>query len=281
MTYRRKKKITKKIVVLCVAATVMIVNSVLFVSWQNAKILAEQSKLVSFNYPYPTNSYQWDHLQSSGNLMSYEDNVYSSAQGIDVSQHQGDIDWKQVSDAGIEFAFIRTAYRGYGSGDFYADDNFDVNMQGATANGIDAGIYVFSQAITVDEAVEEADYAIRSARKYKIDLPIVFDMEGSIDGEQGRVMTITAEKRAQMAVTFMNRVKAAGYDTMYYGSSLLLEGMFDLQYLQDYPLWLAEYDARYPNYPYTFEYWQYSSTAVIPGIAGNTTDMDIRFVKKN
>lgn len=281
MTYRRKKKLTKEIVILCVVAAAIIVNSILFVSWQNAKILAEQSKLVSFTYPYPTNSYQWDHLESSGNNMSYEDATYTSVQGIDVSEHQGDIDWKQVAGAGIDFAFIRAAYRGYGSGIFYADDNFDANMQGATANGIDAGIYVFSQAITVDEAAEEADYAIQSAKKYKIDLPIVFDMEGSIDGDQGRVMSITSEKRAQMAVTFMNRVKAAGYDTMYYGSSLLLEGLFDLQYLQDYPLWLAEYDASYPNYPYMFEYWQYSSTATIPGIEGNTTDMDIRFVKKS
>lgn len=194
MTYRRKKKLTKEIVILCVVAAAIIVNSILFVSWQNAKILAEQSKLVSFTYPYPTNSYQWDHLESSGNNMSYEDATYTSAQGIDVSEHQGDIDWKQVAGAGIDFAFIRAAYRGYGSGIFYADDNFDANMQGATANGIDAGIYVFSQAITVDEAAEEADYAIQSAKKYKIDLPIVFDMEGSIDGDQGRVMSITSEK---------------------------------------------------------------------------------------
>lgn len=213
--------------------------------------------------------------------MSYEDENYTSSQGIDVSIHQGDIDWTKVAGAGIDFAFIRTAYRGYGTGDLYADENFDKNMQGATQNGIDAGIYVFSQAITVEEAAEEADYAIQSARKYKMDLPIVFDMEGTIDGDQGRVMGISAESRSQMAVTFMNRVKAAGYDTMYYGSSRLLEQLFDIQYLQEYPLWIAEYDASYPNYPYQFEYWQYSSTASLPGITGNTTDMDIRFVKKS
>lgn len=271
----------KEIIVAGIVICAVITTSVMFVAWDNARTLAEQSSLVSFTYPYPTHNYHWENIQQDGYTMSYEDDNYTSQMGIDVSVHQGEIDWKQVADAGVEFAFIRTAYRGYGTGILNADDNFDANMQGATANGIDAGIYVFSQAITVEEAAQEADYAIQSARKYKIDLPIVFDMEGSIDGDEGRVMTISSEERSKMAVTFMNRVQAAGYDTMYYGSSRLLEQLFDLQYLQTYPLWLAEYGVASPDYPYVFDYWQYSSTAELPGIPGNTTDMDIRFVKKD
>ncbi|NLH63113.1 MAG: lysozyme [Erysipelotrichaceae bacterium] len=281
MTKRKRRKLQKNIIIGTAVIAAMIVCSASFVSCTRSRLLKEQSQLIAFEYPYPTNNYQWDHLQIKGDYVSYEDENYTSQQGVDVSVHQGTIDWKKVAGAGIEFAFIRTAYRGYGTGDFYSDDQFEANMKGANENGIDAGIYVFSQAITVAEAAEEADYAIQSAKNYKIDLPIVFDMEGSIDGEEGRVMTISSEERSQMAVTFMNRVKAAGYDVMYYGSTSLLENMFDLQYVQEYPLWLAEYDVYYPNYPYQFAYWQYSSTAQVPGIDGNTTDMDIRFVPKN
>lgn len=284
MTSRRVKRIKKRLFLMLpytIIIIMTIVMSCLVVSCVHTKVLDDQSKLIAFEYPYPTNTYQWENLQADGIYMSYENDQYTSQQGIDVSVHQGSINWKMVADAGIDFAFIRTGYRGYGTGFFYADDNFDENMQGANENGIDAGIYVFSQAITIEEAVEEADYAIRQAKKYKVDLPIVFDMEGSIDGDLGRVMTITSEERSQMAVTFMNRVKAAGYDTMYYGSTGLLEDLFDLQYVQEYPLWVAEYDAPYPNYPYEFAYWQYSSTAEVPGIPGNSTDMNIRFVPKN
>lgn len=281
MTKRKRQKIVKETYILIGIAAAVMISSMLFVNINHQKVLREQSTLVSFEYPFPTNTYQWDALNSQDYLMSYEDDTYTSQQGIDVSVHQGDIDWKQVADAGIDFAFVRAAYRGYGSGEFYADDNFDANMQGAADNGIDTGIYVFSQAVTVEEAAQEADYAIASAKKYKVALPIVFDMEGTIDGESGRVMSITSEKRTQMAVTFMNRVKAAGYDTMYYGSTSILESLFDLEYVQEYPLWVAEYDAPYPGYPYQFDYWQYSCTAEIPGIPGHTTDMDIRFVKKD
>lgn len=281
MTKRKRIKLTRNIIIAAAVTAAVIICSVIYVSWGRARLLEEQSTLISFNYPYPTNNYQWDKLTQNGAYLSYEDDNYTSLQGIDVSVHQGEIDWKKVAAAGIDFAFIRTAYRGYGTGELHGDDMFEANMQGANENGIDAGIYVFSQAVTIEEAAEEADYAIQSAKKYKIDLPIVFDMEGTIDGDVGRVMEITAKERSQMAVTFMNRVKAAGYDTMYYGSTSLLESLFDLEYVQEYPLWVAEYDAPYPNYPYQFEFWQYSSTSEVPGIEGNTTDMDIRFVKKS
>lgn len=281
MTKKKQRKIIRNTIIAVCASAAIIICSVVFVSWNRERLLKEQSSLITFTYPYPTNTYQWDHLQADGIYMSYEDDTYTSQQGIDVSVHQDEIDWQQVADAGIDFAFIRAAYRGYVTGELHADDNFDANMQGAINNGIDVGIYVFSQAVTVEEAAEEADFAIQSAKQYKVTMPIVFDMEGTIDDNDGRVMDISAEKRTQMAVTFMNRVKAAGYDTMYYGSTLLLESLFELQYVQQYPLWLAEYDAAYPNYPYQFDYWQYTSTAEVPGIEGSSTDMDIRFVKKS
>lgn len=271
----------KELIIGTAVIAALIICSASFVSWNDARILEQQSQLVSFTYPYPVNTYDWDGVQRDGDFMTFEDENYRSQQGIDVSSHQGEIDWKQVADAGIEFAFIRAGYRGYGNGELHNDVQFDNNMTGANANGIDAGIYVFSQAITVEEAKEEADLAISSAKKYQIDLPIVFDMEGSIDGDSGRVMDITAEERARMAVTFMNRVKAAGYQSMYYGSALLLENLFSLEYLQEYPLWIAEYDSASVQYPYAFEYWQYSSSGSMPGIEGKATDMDIRFIKKD
>lgn len=281
MSKRKHYEISiEKITILLLIVAVIICGSIIN-DIHKKEVLAKQSQLIAFTYPYATNTYDWGYLQSNDIYMKYEDTSYTSSQGIDVSSHQGDIDWQKVAGAGIQFAFVRAAYRGYESGDFYADDKFDANMQGANSYGIDAGIYVFSQAVTVEEAAEEADFAISSARKYKVDLPIVFDMEGSVNGDTCRVMDITAEQRSQMAVTFMNRVKDAGYEAMYYGSTNLLEGLFDLQYLQTYPLWLAEYDADSPAYSYQFDYWQYSCSAEVPGIEGHETDMDIRFVKKS
>lgn len=97
---------------------------------------------------------------------------------MDVSVHQGTIDWQQVADAGFDFAMIRVGYRGYGTeGNMRGDTQFVNNVQGALDAGLDVGIYYFSQAITVEEARQEAAYVIEQIAPYRITYPVAFDWE--------------------------------------------------------------------------------------------------------
>ena len=95
--------------------------------------------------------------------------------GIDVSSHQKTIDWQAVADSGIEFVIIRVGYRGYESGLLNPDERMQENYEGAKAAGLKVGAYIFSQAITVEEAVEEAEYILEAIRDWEVDMPVVFD----------------------------------------------------------------------------------------------------------
>ena len=101
-------------------------------------------------------------------------NIYN---GIDVSEHQKTINWNKVKSAGVDFAIIRVAGRGYGSGNLYEDKYYRQNLQGAIDAGIKVGVYFFSQAVTVKEAEEEADYILSRISGYNITLPVIYDFE--------------------------------------------------------------------------------------------------------
>ena len=97
--------------------------------------------------------------------------------GVDVSAHQGEIDWEKAAADGIQFAMIRLGYRGYTEGEIGLDPYFLRNIEGAQAAGLDVGVYFFSQAITKDEAVEEAKFVLNWIEGYELDYPIFFDWE--------------------------------------------------------------------------------------------------------
>ena len=97
--------------------------------------------------------------------------------GIDVSKWNGTIDWAKVKADGIEFAFIRVGNRGVFDGKLYEDPTYKYNLKEAIAAGVKVGVYVYSQAITQKEAIEEADFALSRIKKYNITMPVVFDFE--------------------------------------------------------------------------------------------------------
>ena len=238
----------------------------------------EAAESVTVSTPFTEHDYDFSNLVWNGSFVSYEDENYTSKQGIDVSMHQEEIDWDAVKADGIDFAFIRCGYRGYLYGDVWEDPYFHENMMGAIRNNIDIGVYFFSQAITVEEAREEADFVINILKKYKIDLPVVFDMEEYIDGNAGRVTEVGRFERTEAAVTFLHHIQNAGYDAMIYNSSLLFDRIFMNEYLQEFDYWVADYNYA-PQYPYHFSIWQYTSQGSVNGIEGGT-DMDIMFVPK-
>ena len=198
----------------------------------------------------------------------------TSIPGIDVSVHQGAIDWQQVRDAGVEFAIIRVGYRTYGGGEIKLDEGFVDNISGATAAGLKVGVYFFSQAVTVDEAVAEADAVLDAIAPYDITYPVVDDWERIYD-DTARTDDIPVDVLTDSCIAFCERVKSDGYTPMIYQNKGTTLFKLDLPRLQDYDFWLAEYGSE-PTYYYDYQMWQYSCTGRIPGIAGEV-DLNISF----
>lgn len=206
---------------------------------------------------------------------------YEIQTGIDVSYHQGNIDWKKVKAAGVQFAIIRAGYRSYGEGKLYPDKQVDNYIPAAINAGIPVGAYIFSQAITEKEAREEADYIISKVSKYKLKLPIVLDYE-YVTPTLGRLATakLSRAKKTKICNAFCARVASKGYTPMVYANrSMLTNDMYADQIDGKYKIWLAQYNTRV-TYGRTYEYWQYSPTGRISGINDNNVDMNFRYVKQ-
>lgn len=211
----------------------------------------------------------------NGFLCYYDkDGRLASYAGIDISYHQEDIDWDKVAASGVDFVIIRAGYRGYESGDVNRDKTLHDNIQGASDAGLDVGIYFFSQAVSVEEAVDEANYVIEELDGYEITYPVVYDWE-IIGTDPARTDEVTADVVTDCAVTFCEIIKDNGYTPMVYSSRRLAYFKYDLGRLKDYDLWLAEYSDT-PTMFYNFDIWQYSCTGQIDGIEGDV-DMNICF----
>ncbi len=199
----------------------------------------------------------------------------ASSEGVDVSSYSGDIDWVQVKNSGVDFAMIRIGGRGYGDdGALYADDKAIENITSAKEAGLKVGVYFFSQAITTDEAVEEADYTKKLLGDISLDYPVAYDWE-IIKDDDARTDNVSAAQATECARAFCDRVKELGYKPMLYSPSRELYFKYDLSRLKDIDIWYCEY-ADVPTFYYEFSMWQYSSTATVNGIEGEV-DLNICF----
>ena len=199
----------------------------------------------------------------------------ASRTGIDVSVHQQEIDWQAVAADGIQFAVLRVGARGYSEGALIEDSFFQQNYDGAKAAGLDVGAYFFSQAVTADEAREEAEYALTLLDGRALDLPVFYDWE-TIDGDTARTDGLDPETVTACAVAFCETVEAGGYSAGCYCNGMLGYLTYDLSALQDYPIWYAEY-GDWPSFAYAHSFWQYSKTGTVAGIEGNV-DLDLQFL---
>lgn len=269
--YRKQRLIRIGTVCICFAVLLFAVISIVSNAEREEQETAVEGEMSSCPYDF-------SNLSSSGFLKSYSDDTYTSLQGIDVSAHQEAIDWAKVKTAGIDFAMIRCGYRGYETGKVYKDEYFDANIQGALNNGIQVGVYFFSQAVSTDEAREEANFTLDCIRSYNITLPVVFDLEEP--ESTSRVINQTAMENTTNASTFLHILSDSGYTPMVYNSTSLYSELFEESYLQEFETWVAEYDVDAPTYPYDFQMWQYTSAGTVDGVTGST-DMDLMFVKKS
>ena len=234
---------------------------------------------VEINPNVEKHDYKDEAFVHNGDRLSYEgDSNYTYRLGVDVSEHQGYVDWQALKDSGFEFAFIRLGYRGYGQeGRICLDREFHRNIQNAQAAGFDVGVYFFAQAVNEEEALEEANFVLQNLDGYTLQLPVVYDPESILDDE-ARTDNVSGEQFTKNTEVFCSAVADAGYDPMIYANMLWEAFELDLEELSEYPLWYADYEPA-PQTPYHFRFWQYTNQGQVPGITGNT-DLNIEMVPK-
>ena len=213
-------------------------------------------------------------FRSENGLPTYTGNDYRTSVGIDVSEHQWEVDWQAAAQA-IDFAYIRLGYRGYTEGGLFLDPGYEKNIAGASAAGLDTGVYFFSQATNVVEAIEEAEFVIDHLRGYRVNLPVIFDWE-KIDAEEARTAGLGDLTLTDCAVAFCRTLENAGYDAGIYFNRYLGYYGFDLSRLTDYAFWVSV-PGDFPDYYYACDFWQCSFTGSVPGVSGEA-DMNIRFI---
>lgn len=195
--------------------------------------------------------------------------VNGSTFGIDVSRHNGNIDWNAVKASGVDYVILRCGYRGSATGVLIEDESFRKNIKGAAEAGLKVGIYVFSQAVDEVEAVKEASLAVSLAKGYKLTYPIFIDTESS----GGRADKIDKATRTAVVNAFCQTVASAGYQAGIYASKTWFEDKLNMGAVGSYRIWLAQYAAQ-PTYKSRYDMWQYSSKGTISGIKG---DVDLNW----
>lgn len=214
--------------------------------------------------------------------MDYIHPDVETMQGVDVASFQGDIDWEKVKADGIDFAMIRVGGRGYTEGKLYDDKKFEENIQGALEAGLEVGVYFFSQAVNLDEALEEAQYVLEELEPYAgaISFPVVFDWE-DFGNSTYRTYRLDSDVLGACANLFCDMMKAAGYQPMIYFNRYGGYRSYDLRQVVDYQFWFAQYISTtdVPTFYYDFDMWQYSDKGKVDGIPAEV-DLNLYLIKK-
>ena len=224
------------------------------------------------------NTYDFTNLEEKAGLRRYMENGKKiSYVGVDLSKQNGDVNFNSMKAAGVDYVMIRLGGRGYSTGQISLDENFKKNIEGAAAAGLDIGVYFYSQAISQEEAIQEVNFVIQNLEPYRANVkyPIAFDME-FVANDTARIDSLTKDEKTNIATSFLESVKAAGYVPMIYGDKEWLIKEIDLARLQSYDVWLVQ-EQELPDYPYQFTMWQYSTEGVVNGVSGDA-NLNISFV---
>lgn len=208
---------------------------------------------------------------------------YNVYHGIDVSKWNNSIDWNKAKAAGTDFAIIRAGYRSVSSsGGLYKDPKFDTYMKGAEKAGVPVGVYIFSQAVNQQEAVEEANYVLKLIQGYDVQLEIVMDYEfydGGRLNEARDAGKLTKRVATDNVLAFCNTIRNAGYQPMVYASKSFFESVLYPDEISDVCTgWLAHYlnneNYTYSSYKGDYDYWQYSSQGSVNGVGSEYVDVN-------
>lgn len=224
------------------------------------------------------NTYDFTRLEEKNGLKKYVDGGKTlSYLGADLSKYNGDVNFASMKAAGVDYVMIRVGSRGYNTGKITLDEKFNDYIKAASEAGLQIGVYFASQAISQEEASQEADFVLQNLAPYQasITYPVAFDMEFAANDE-ARIDGLRTADRTAIATTFLDKIKNAGYIPMVYGNKEWLIKEVDMTGLQQYDVWLSQ-EEEAPDYPYQFTMWQYTTDGVLNGVPGDV-GLDISFV---
>lgn len=220
----------------------------------------------------PRNQYDFKDIKIvNGKMSYYQDGEKSSTLGVDLSKTNGNVDFEILKADGIDFVMLKIGQRGYDSGVISMDEKFAEYLADANEAGLEVGVYFYSQAITVEEAVEEVGFVTETLEPYKqqVTYPVVFDME-YVPNDESRVELTDEEDKTEIAEAFLSGIRDAGYTPMIYGNkNWLLGEILPEVLLKEYNIWLND-QSPVPDYPYDYKMWRYSTGESINGIEGST-----------
>ncbi len=185
------------------------------------------------------------------------------SKGIDVSKHQGAIDWQKVKASGVDFAMIRA---GYGRYDNQKDECFEENYKNAKQAGVKVGAYLYSYAKSVDDAKKEAETFLKWISGKQFEYPVAFDVEEKTQSDKGKQFV------SDIIGAFCETVEKVGYYVCIYANKYWLDNFVDDDCKKKYDVWLAQW-AEKATYAGNYGIWQYSSQGSVDGISGRS-DMD-------
>jgi GH25 family lysozyme M1 (1,4-beta-N-acetylmuramidase) len=227
------------------------------------------------------NSYDYDFLEyENGRFIYAVDGIQTSATGVDVSHYNENIDWAAVKADGVDFAMIRLGYRGYEEGIIKEDPKAIEYIESAIAAGLDVGVYFYTQAISTEEAIEEAEWVLEKIKPYELTYPVTLDIEIT-SAENVRANKISGSLLNDIAEVFCERIKEEGYRPMIYANKRMAYLKLDMSRLSKYDFWIAEWqdelsDKKPPDYAYDFRIWQYDTKGEVDGIS-TPVDLNICF----
>ena len=264
-----------KILLLALAGVAVVLGILMAVIFQPGQPQVQATEPVSTLAPPAPNPYGPEDFAEVDGYLACVTGPYSM--GVDVSEYQGNIDWEKVKSAGVEFVFIRVGGRGWGEeGRLYADGAARTYYEGAKKAGLQVGAYFFSQAVSAEEAMEEARFALSLVEGWQLDLPLAYDWE--YVSSSARTAKVTARTLTDCTLAFCRAVEEAGEKPMVYFNPSQARDRMHLEELTEYPFWLAMYDAPM-HYPYEVAFWQHTKKGSVPGIRGNV-DINLLLPKR-
>ena len=232
---------------------------------------------LEINKDIPLHEYDFTKMKAQNNQMVYyEGDKEISRLGIILSQENGKVDFEKVKQSGIDFVMLTVGARGYETGVITPDTTFADYAANATKAGLKVGVIFYSQAVTIEEATEEAVFVTEYIRPYDITYPVAYCME-NITNDSPRTDILDQEKKTQITETFLTAIEKEGYSPVLYGSrqwlltEIIAEGL-----LADYEVWLTD-QSPVTDYPYQFKMWEYADGEKISGVE-ETVSYTISFV---
>ena len=261
------------IVLIVLIATIIVISIFLINTIDRNKEVEKIEKI------YYINNIDYGSLNMDNYFYNYEKEDYRTVIGLDLSEHNKEVNFNRLKEQGVEFVILRIGWRGYYSPTIHLDTRFEEYYNNAKEAGLKIGIYFFSQAISVSEARQEANFVLENLKDKPIDFYVAYDCE-SIDSPLARTNILDKNQATVNAKTFLYLIEEAGYEPMLYTNMDWIKNYYKPTLLKQYPVWYAQY-SRKPQYHGNHIIWQYASGMTIDGISSESgTDINLMILKE-